>query len=195
MTTVSQAPRRSKTPVTTTGLIDRSNADHIAFLNAEAHKFTDASQYFVAESNETERALCAQLMLVDTVMLTGTLVALGDQDLFEALTTLVCTLILLAFAFLLISMGFGIAYYFRIIRYNKTWAKAKHRAMREFLDTANKTWDELRKKTNDHQVSIPEELDTVLLRIQIIFIAGATLAYLVALFGLLFNVSNIISHL
>jgi len=187
--------RRNRAPVTTLDLIDRSNPDHVAFLNDEVHKFTEASQYFVAESNETERALCAQLMLVDTVMLTGTLVALANQDLFEALTTPVSTLILLAFGFLLISMGFGIAYYFSIIRYNKTWARAKHKAMREFLDGSNMTWSELRKKTNDPQTSIPEELGIILLRIQIIFIAAATVYYLVALFGLLFNVGSIINRI
>ncbi|HEY4964197.1 MAG TPA: hypothetical protein VIH90_05870 [Candidatus Saccharimonadales bacterium] len=187
--------KQSKVAVATTGLIDRSNPDHIARLNDEVHKFTEASQYFVAETNETERALCAQLMLIDTVLLTGTLVAVANQDLFNALTTPVSTLILLALVFLLISMGFGIKYYFTIIGYDKKWAIAKHRAMREFLDNSIQTWGELRKKTNDHQTDIPEELDTTFLRMQIIFIAGAALAYLIALFGLLFNVSNIISHL
>ena len=185
----------SKVPVTATGIIDRSNPDHIARLNDEVHKFTEASQYFVAETNETERALCAQLMLIDTVMLTGTLVAIANQNLFDVLTTPVSALILLALVFLMISMGFGIAYYFAVIGYDKRWAIAKHKAMREFLDDSIQSWSELRKKTNDHQTDIPEELEATFLRIQIIFIAAAALFYLVALFGLLFNVGDILSHL
>lgn len=186
---------KSRSSVVTTGLIDRSNPDHIEYLNNEVHKFTEASQYFVAETNETERALCAQLMLIDTVMLTGTLVAIANQDLFDALTTPVSSLILLALVLLLLSMGFGIKYYFAIIGYDKKWAIAKHKAMREFLNNGVQTWAELRKKTNDHQTDIPEELDATFLRIQIIFIAAAAASYLIALFGLLFNVSHIISHL
>jgi hypothetical protein len=192
---MSRTVKPSKVPVTTTELINRSNTDHITRLNDEVHKFAEASQYFVAEANETERALCAQLMLIDTVMLTGTLVAVANKDLFDALTTPVSGLILLALIFLLVSMGFGIKYYFAIIGYDKRWAIAKHKAMREFLDNSVQTWSELRKKTNHHQTDIPEELDTTFLRIQIIFIAAAAVAYLIALFGLLFNVSSIISHL
>lgn len=187
--------KRSKVPALVTGLIDRSNPDHIKRLNDEIHKFAEASQYFVAETNETERALCAQLMLIDTVLLTGTLVAIANQDLFNALTTPVSTLILLALVLLLLSIGFGVKYYFAIIGYDKKWAIAKHKAMREFLDNSIQTWGELSKKTNDHQTDIREELDGTFLRIQIVFIAGAAVAYLIALFGLLFNVSDILSHL
>ena len=192
---MSRAAKRSGPVIATTGLIDRSNPDHIEYLNNEVHKFAEASQYFVAETNETERALCAQLMLIDTVMLTGTLVAIANQDLFNALTTPVSALILLAVAWLLLSMGFGVRYYFAIIGYDKRWAIAKHEAMREFLDNSIQTWADLRKKTNDHQTSVPEELESTYLRIQIIFIASAALFYLVALFGLLFNVGGIIAHL
>jgi hypothetical protein len=186
--------KRGKVPAITAGLIDRSNPDHITYLNNEVHKFTEASQYFVGETNETERALCAQLMLIDTVILTGTLVAVANQELFKALTISVSALILFALVFLLISMGFGIAYYFAVINYDKSWAKAKHKAMREFFDSTTKTWEDLRSKVNDHQTAIKEELDGTLLRLQIIFIAGASLYYLVALFGILFNVSSLVSH-
>lgn len=186
---------RSHRPRTSVDLIDRSNPDHIKRLNNEIHKFTEASQYFVTETNETERALCAQLMLIDTVMLTGTLVAIANQDILAALTVPVSVLILLALVFLLISMGFGIGYYFAIITYDKRWAIAKHKAMREFLNNGILTWSGLSRKVNDHQTDIPEELDTILLRIQIIFTAGAALFYLVALFGLLFNIGDIIVHL
>lgn len=190
-----RAARQSRIPVSATGLIDRTNPEHLAYLNGEVRKFNDASSDFVTEANETERALCAQLMLVDTVILTGTLVAFANQDLFEVLTTPVILLILLAFAFLLISIGFGVAYYFAIIAYDKKWAKAKHRAMREFLDASISTWSELRAKTNGHQTKIPEESDSTFLRLQLIFIGSAVIYYLVALFGLLFDVAKIASYL
>lgn len=194
MATMARTARPHRPSATRVDLIDRSNSDHIKRLNNEIHKFTEASQYFVTETNETERALCAQLMLIDTVMLTGTLVAIANQDIFAALTVPVSVLILLALVFLLISMGFGIGYYFAIIAYDKRWAVAKHKAMREFLDNSAQTWGELGKRVNDHQTDIREELDAFSLRIQIIFIASAALFYLVALFGLLFNVGDIIAH-
>lgn len=192
---MTKTAKQSKVPALATGLIDRSNPDHIKRLNDEIHKFAEASQYFVAETNETERALCAQLMLIDTVLLTGTLVAIANQDLINALTTPVSMLILLALVLLLFSIGFGVKYYFAIIGYDKKWAIAKHKAMREFLDSSIQTWGELSKKTNDHQTDIREELDGTFLRIQIIFIASAAVFYLVALFGLLFNVSDVLGHL
>jgi len=190
-------PKASKQekPVTNTGRIDRTNSQHITFLNEQKHIFSQASDYFVTEANETERALCAQLILIDTVMLTGTLVAIANQDVFNASTTPISILILLALVSLLLSMGFGIKYYFAVIGYNKQWAIAKHNAMRAFLDVKIKAWEKLRQTIDGYQTDIPEELDTTFLRIQIIFIAAAALSYLIALFGLLFNVSNILSHL
>jgi hypothetical protein len=178
----------------TSGVIDRSKTEHVDFINQQNHLFSEASNYFVKETNETERALCAQVMLVDTVLLTGTLIAIANKDLFNLLTTPVRILVILALFFLLISISFGVMYYFAIIGYNKRWAIAKHRASMAFLDSKIKTWGEMSKKTDGYQTGIPEELEQTLLRIQIVFIGAAALYYVVALFGLLFNVSDIISH-
>jgi hypothetical protein len=174
--------------------IDRTNPEHIAFLNQQKHIFSDASDYFVAETNETERVLCAQVMLIDTVLLTGTLVAVANKDLFDILTTPTRALTLFALLFLLISMGCGIKYYFAVIRYNKTWALAKHSAMKAFLDNKIQTWSKLRETTDNFQITIHQELESPWLRLQIFFIASAAVFYLVALFGLLFNVSDILGH-
>jgi hypothetical protein len=157
--------------------------------------FSEASDYFVRETNETERALCAQLMLVDTVLLTGTLVAIANKDLFDILTTPTRVFVIFALLFLLISIGFGVAYYFAIIDYNKHWAVAKHKAATAFLDSKIITWGQMRETTNSFQVDIPEELEQTLLRRQILFIGAAALFYLIALFGLLFNVGDILDRL
>ncbi|HSW92057.1 MAG TPA: hypothetical protein VLG09_05410 [Candidatus Saccharimonadales bacterium] len=184
----------SKQSADTTGFINRSDSQHVAYLNEQKHIFSAASDYFVAETNETERALCAQLMLIDTVLLTGTLVALANKDIADILTVPVRILVLLALCFLLVSIAFGIKYYFAVKSYNKRWALAKHDAMKAFLDPSVKTWGQLRKKTDDYQVDIPQELAGPWLRLQILFIASAALFYVAALFGLLFNVSDIAIH-
>jgi hypothetical protein len=181
--------------VSNVGRIDRTNPEHIAYLNEQKHIFSDASDYFVAETNETERALCAQLMLIDTVLLTGALVAVANKDLFDILTIPTRTLTIFALTFLLISMGCGIKYYFAIIRYNKNWALAKHSAMKAFLDSKIQTWSKLRETTDNFQITIHQELENPWLRLQILFITSAAAFYLVALFGLLFNVSDILGHL
>lgn len=187
--------KQSRKPVSTVGQIDRTNPEHIAYLNAQKHIFSEASDYFVAETNETERALCAQLMLIDTVLLTGTLVAMANKDLLNVLTTPTRILIFFALLFLLTSIGLGVKYYFAIIGYNKNWAFAKHNAMKAFLDAKIDTWSKLRQTTDGFQMGINQELKSPWLRLQILFIASAALYYLVALFGLLFDVSAILSHL
>lgn len=177
------------------GHIDRSNPDHIAYLNNQKHIFSAASDYFVGETNETERALCAQLMLIDTVLLTGTLVAITNKDISDIFSIPVRILVLLALCALLMSIFFGVKYYFEVKKYNKNWAHAKFEAMKAFLNPSIQTWSELRMKTNEPQVGIPEELVSPCLRLQILFIAIAAIFYVIALFGFLFNVTVIVSSL
>jgi hypothetical protein len=190
--TKKEAPKRA---VDNSGLINRSDPQHITYLNEQKHIFSAASNYFAAETNETERALCAQLMLIDTVLLTGTLVAIANKDVVDLLSVTVSTLIFFTLGFLLLSIGFGIKYYFEVIGYNKRWAFAKHNSMKAFLDVNIKTWGQLRKQTDSYQIDIPQELAGPWLRLQILFIAFAALFHLVALFGLLFNVAGLLSHL
>ena len=190
--TKKKAPKRQ---ADNSGPINRSDPQHITYLNEQKHIFSAASDYFVAETNETERALCAQLMLIDTVLLTGTLVAIANKDVADLLSVTVSSLIFLALCFLLLSIGFGIKYYFEVRGYNKRWAIAKHNSMKAFLDVRIKTWGQLRKQTDGYQTDIPQELTGPWLRLQILFIAFAALFYLAALFGLLFNVADLLSHL
>ena len=173
--------------------IDRTNPSHVSFVNEQKRMYSDASDYFVKETNETERALCAQLMLVDTVLLTGTLVAISNGDLFNLLTGTTKALIVIALLLLFISIGYGIAYYFAIIGYNKRWAIAKHKAALSFLDTNIKTWAAMRNTTHNLQADIPEELDQKMLKTQIFFIGAAAILYILALLGILFNFGNVLS--
>ena len=185
----------AKKEADTSTKIDRTYDPHIAFLNDQKRMFSEASDYFVKETNETERALCAQLMLIDTVLLTGTLIAIANKDLLDILTTPTRTLILFALLFLLLSIAFGIAYYFAITRYNKRWAKAKHKASVATLNVDIETFGQLRKITDSYQLNIPEELSQTLLKVQIFFTSAAALLYLGALFGLIFNVGDIVNSI
>lgn len=188
-----KANKTRKREVDNTGFINRADPQHIAYLNEQKHLFSTAGDYFVAETNETERALCAQLVLIDTVLLTGTLIAVANKDIADILSTPVRALVFLALVFLLLSIGFGIKYYFEVKRYNKRWALAKHDAMKAFLDESIETWGQLRKRTDGYQIDIPVELTGPWLGLQIWFIAFAALFYIVALFGLLFNVTDLLS--
>jgi|GEM_PF-2569777 len=184
-----------KQPINSGGFIDRSNPNHIAYLNEQKRIFSSASDYFVSEANETERALCAQLMLVDTVLLTGTLVAIANKDLAKLLSDTVSVFIFIAFCLLLFSVAFGIKYYFEIVGYNKRWAIAKHNSMKTFLDVNIESWEQLRKKTDSYQIEIPQELNGPWLKLQILFIGVAALLYSAALFGLMFNVGELLSSI
>jgi hypothetical protein len=190
---VASMARATNSTRTTAGRIDRTKVEHVAYLNEQKKIFSEASDYFVAETNETERALCAQLMLVDTVLLTGTLVAIGNKDLLDLVSSSVRAFIMIAIVALVASIGCGIKYYFAVMTYNKKWAFAKHSAMKAFLDNRIQTWHALRRKTDGYQVGVPNELDSPWLKGQIYLIGFAALLYLVALFGLLFNVHSIFS--
>jgi hypothetical protein len=175
----------------TRNLIDRSSKAHVDYLNSQKRDFAAASNYFVQETNETERSLCAQLMVVDTVLLTGTLVSMTNKDLIAMFSTQLKLLVAFAFAYLLLSIFLGIRYYFSVRNYNYRWALAKHNSMTLFLDPSIRTWDELRRKTVNLQTGIPQEQPMGGLRLQIIFLGSAAIYYLVALFGLLFDMQEV----
>lgn len=187
------ALRAKKNEVDQNDLIVRTYLPHLDFLNQQKHMFSEARDYFVRETNETERALCAQLMLVDTVLITGSLIAMSSNDLLPNLSNAIKSLLFIALVCLLLSIGAGITYYFKMRKYNLHWAKAKHKAMKHFLDINITSWKLLRKKTNDEQTNIAETMDSFWLRMQIIFMGAAAACYLVAFFGLLFNIAEIIS--
>lgn len=174
--------------------IVRSYDPHITYLTDQKRMFSEASDYFVKETNETERALCAQLMLIDTVLLTGTLIAIANKDLLDVLTGPTKTLMVIALFFLLLSIAFGIGYYFSIIKYNNRWAKAKHEAAMKTLDNSIQTFGELRKVTDAFQFDIPEENSQKLLKTQIVFTGISAILYLGALFGLIFKVGDMVNY-
>jgi len=175
--------------------IVRSYDPHITYLTDQKRMFSEASDYFVKETNETERALCAQLMLIDTVLLTGTLIAIANKDLLDVLTGPTKTLMAIALFFLLVSIAFGISYYFSIIKYNNRWAKAKHEAAMKTLDNNIQTFGELRKVTDAFQLDIPEENSQAPLKTQIVFTGISAILYLGAILGLVFNVGDIVNSI
>lgn len=70
--------------------LDEMNDDEMHYLIeytdkvANAHVSTANSMY--AAANETEQGLSGQLMLLNTVILTASLLALGNNDLFKQIT-------------------------------------------------------------------------------------------------------------
>ena len=167
------------------GDIDRSNPEHVAFLNQQSQTLYNASNYFTGEANATERALCAQLMLVNTVLFTGALLAIANRDLLNIFSTHDKLFMLIALLSSIISIFGGIKYYFKIVNYHRSWAQAKHQAGQACLDSKIKTWANLRKATNEQQQNTPEKLNKFYLQLQVSFIIIAALAYISIVYSLL----------
>jgi hypothetical protein len=94
---------------------------------------------------------------------------------------------------LVASIFVGIKYYFIVMKYNYEWAQAKHNSMRMFLDGSIVQWSDLRKRTTDQQVKIPQRQDNLFVRLQIILLASASLYFFFALIGLLFNIQELLA--
>jgi hypothetical protein len=99
--------------------------DLIRHTDTVGNNYIESANKLVAEANETERHLSGQLVLLNTVLLTASLVALGNEKLFDHLSA---TPKVLMFSILLLqvfSIISGIASYREIERFYITCAQNK----------------------------------------------------------------------
>lgn len=87
------------------------------YLSEVNSAFTNTANSMYTSANDTEQSLSSQLMLLNTVILTASLLAIGNGDLFSLLTPVHKFLICAVFILQIISIYSGIAHYHSRFRF------------------------------------------------------------------------------
>lgn len=155
-------------------------------LNIELAKFTAHQEKTLSQLNNTEQSLCAQLMLVNTVLITATIVVLGSIVQSSSFSVWDKLLVVIAFILLVVSTFSGIRYYFDIMELYKKWADVKH-SITFFI--ANGYYTHHKQMSEDianRQGKIKNDTDKKYLRIQIRYMAAAFAVYVLLIILVLF---------
>ena len=147
--------------------IDVNNQEIIFYWNQRKRMFQESGIHFTKEVNTTERAVCAQLMLVDTVLLTGGFIAISTQDSPTLEGAFLILLGILALVAILFSVVCGIIYYFTIMNHYNRHAKVKFECVDIVLDSKIKSLEKLNNLLYERQAEVPREADRFWLYLQV----------------------------
>ncbi len=126
--------------------LDFTSETLLNFLEKEAIRTEEKRDDNANMSTQVELNLCSQLMLLSTVLLTGSVVWFGSKDVTKSLTPLQAGALLLMFIFLFMSIATGIKYYFILSKFFEKWAEAEDKVSDVFRDKEFTTWDEVLEK-------------------------------------------------
>ncbi|HEU4966642.1 MAG TPA: hypothetical protein VFT53_04125 [Candidatus Saccharimonadales bacterium] len=168
---------------------------HRDYLNVQKNQGVAERDASAQEARENERALCSQLMLVATVFLTLSMLAVGNGDLFKDMTYDQRWLTLLAVGALGSSIGTGIRYYFVLVKFYNDWAYAKQDIALIYGEVKSKTPLEARNKAYAATKHLDMRPNKKWLQIQIAMLAVACSAYVLLLIAVLFSFHDITRHL
>lgn len=166
--------------------LSRSNLDDVAHVNRQRERFARLRDETAAQGNETERNLCAQLMLLTTVLLTANLAIVGATDLTTQLTFAQRLLVVLSFGSLLFSIASGIKFYFDVLQSFLDWGRAKHEVVLLFDKAYDMPEDALAKKVDELQ-DLPNDSPRDWIYLQIGSLSLTLLLYFLILLAILFD--------
>ncbi|HSX30042.1 MAG TPA: hypothetical protein VLE73_05790 [Candidatus Saccharimonadales bacterium] len=137
-------------------------------------------------ANDTENALCGQLMLISTVFLTITVAVIANQESLATVSDLVKKLIVAGLLLLMASIAAGVIHYFKNIWFYRRWANT-HTKNYERLGEPIDDWGKVTAQLNRKMAKLNATTDNTWLRVQIALMGMSVLAYAAAVIGILFN--------
>jgi len=165
------------------------------FINHELEQNLSDRDSSVQEAREVERALCSQLILVATVLLTVSMFAVGNSDLLSKMSCDQQYLTLLAIAALIGSIVAGIKYYFVLGGFYSAWAQAKNEVAHIYGDVDFTTPLEARSKAYEKTSHLDNRPKTEWLKKQLWALGIAGGAYLLLLIAVFFDFRFATAHL
>lgn len=159
-------------------------------LNVELAKFTAQRDRALGQLNGTEQSLCTQLMLINTVLITVSVLILSNVIQSTHFSTWDKWNTIIAFVMLVASTLAGIKYYFEIMRLHRKWADVKH-SITYFIAFGHYTHQkQMREDIVQRQESIAGDTNKRYLYAQIGCMSIALLAYSVVIILLVFSGKN-----
>jgi len=163
------------------------------YINGQVNKFAQQRDEAASEANEMERSLCAQLMLLTTVLLTANLVALSDHSNLTALTHQQSLLVFTSLLGLSSSTIAGIKYYFANVKFYNGWADKKNKAVTYLIGKHYQTIREAQNRVKRLQKG-ETEVSPIWLRVQIWLLLIVLISYILFIAALLFSFKSFQGH-
>jgi hypothetical protein len=167
--------------------LDFGNEALLNFLEKEAIRTEGKRDDNASMSSQVELNLCGQLMLLSTVLLTGSVVWFGSKDVTSSLTLLQTGALLLMFMCLFTSISAGIKYYFVLSGFFQKWAESEDKVSDVFRDKEFATWGEVVKKIKVARKGLDNLAERKWLWVQIILLGLAVLSLFSLVCGVLFD--------
>jgi|GEM_PF-3197387 len=157
-------------------------------------QYVDSRNISLAELNASERALCGQLMLITSVLISANLVVYSDFARLQSMAANQKVLIVVGFSLLIVSIGSGIKNYFDLISFHIDWAKGYNDVV-NLLGKAKDTDVVIAvSRVNEILSSLKQQSSVVWLRLQVIFLFLALFAYFILVIAVLFDLRIITVH-
>lgn len=167
--------------------LDFNDTTLLNFLEKEAIRTEEKRDDNASMTTQVELNLCSQLMLLSTVLLTGSVVWFSSKDVTRSLTSLQTTALLLMFVFLLASVAAGITYYFTLGKFFEKWAESEDKVSDIFRNKEFSTWNELFKKIKVARKGLKNLNKRTWFWVQITLLGIAVLSLFSLVCGVLFN--------
>jgi hypothetical protein len=175
--------------------IDLSREADQNFINREIEQSLLDRDNSAQEAREVERALCGQLILVATVLLTASMFAVGNSDPLNKMSYGQKYLTLLAILALISSIGAGIKYYFILQSFYNDWARAKNGVAHLYSNVDFTTPLEARGKAYEKTKHLDNKPKNEWLKRQIWLVVAAGGIYCLLLIAVFFDFRDITRHL
>jgi hypothetical protein len=169
--------------------VDLTKRQDREFITRQKNEYAKDRNQSAAEANESERALCSQLMLVTTVLLTANVFILGDSSLLKSMATIQKVLVMLGMVALSSSILTGIKYYFELKKFYTDRADAKDSLVQSFGDIDFDTFTEARTKVESTLKPLPKHVDEKWLIRQVQLLVLAFGVYVLLVIAIFFNAS------
>jgi hypothetical protein len=141
----------------------------------------------VQNSNDTENALCASLILVCTVFLTVLVVVLGNADILSKVSPFGKILLVAGLITIIGSMGCGIKHYFVNVRFYRDAAKIHHTDIELLNEVDDKNYKKITKSMGENEEKLIPEADDRWLLLQVRLRATVALVFILFVVSILFN--------
>jgi hypothetical protein len=167
------------------------------FLDGEIEKAVHQRDKAFLEENETERAMCGQLMLATTVMLSANIVMLSNGEILKSMTFDQKWLTLLGVLSLGVSIAAGLQYYMVLVGFHKMWGFANSARAKLLSEAKFRSFGEM--ETMENVIFKPTQGKTTpeprWLNVQKWALKIALIAYFVLLQAVLFDWRWVTSNL
>ncbi len=151
------------------------------YLKEQQNKFENYAEIYRREANEVFRELTQQLILVATVFISVLAIIWGNENFITKIHTFGKYILMGVFIFLSASLIFGIIQFFSDHRYFKEWSRVKFSIVEEIV-AGKINENNILGKTAEKQKNIPNESNTVFVRLQVVFLFLAIFLLVIFMF-------------